>query len=65
MALRGFALNVKYLFSPGFTAETGERIFLDTANSYRDIEKRIQSKTSEVTVVQIVNQELSRVSNMV
>jgi hypothetical protein len=63
--LRGFALHVRYLFSPGFTAETGVRIRLETASSFNEIERKIQEKTSESSVVQIVNLELKRLTNFV
>jgi hypothetical protein len=63
--LRGFALHVFYLFSPGFKAETGIRIRLETANSFNEIERKMQEKTSESSVVQIVNLELKRLTNFV
>lgn len=61
--INGFILHVRHLWSPGFTQETGTRIHLETAGSLDEIRRLIQEKSSENTIVQIVEQEKARVDN--
>ena len=59
-----FALHLRHHWSPGFSAQTGVRVYLETAGSFAEIRKMLQEKTSEATIVQVDNQGLERMDNL-
>ena len=61
--LEGFTLSVKYVFNAGFSGDSGTRIFWERSDSQAAVRRKIQEKSSETIVMDVVAQELSRVDN--
>ena len=61
-ALSGFTITLKFLYSAGFSGDTGTRIFWEKCESTAAVEKRIHEKSSETLVMDIVAQEMTRVN---
>ena len=61
--LAGFSLVVKHVYNAGYSGDSGTRICLELGDSTESIRRRIQEKSSETMVLDIVAQEMGRVNN--
>ena len=64
-SLAGFTLTIKYLYSAGFSGDSGARVFWEKCDSTAAVEKKIHEKSSETLVMDIVAQEMTRVNEFI
>jgi len=63
--LSGFSLSLKFLFNPGFTSDTGCRIYFEQADSLQAVKKRVNEKSSETLTSEIAKLETQRLNTLV
>jgi len=56
-------MTIKFVFTPGYTGDTGCRIFYVQQRNKAELEKHLQSQTSETRSSEIIRQEYERVKN--
>jgi hypothetical protein len=61
--LAGFVLNVRYVYVPRFSQQSGCRIVLEGLDSLAEVKRLVFKRSSETLNEAIVNSEIARLEN--